>query len=53
VREAELPKRLPEIFFGDYIVLKSDLPQEKKIFYLAHAIGHYFLHKQGNYLLLF
>jgi Zn-dependent peptidase ImmA (M78 family) len=51
--EAELPERIPEIFFGDYVVLKSDLPQEKKRYYLAHALGHYFLHKGGNYLVLF
>ena len=51
VLEAELPQRLPEIFFGDYIVLKSDLPKERKVHYLAHAIGHYFLHKEGNFLL--
>jgi len=51
VLEAELPQRLPEIFFGDYIVLKSDLPRERKVYYLAHALGHYFLHKEGNFLL--
>lgn len=51
VLEAELPERLPEIFFGDYIVLKSDLPKGLKVHYLAHALGHYFLHKEGNFLL--
>jgi Zn-dependent peptidase ImmA (M78 family) len=53
VLEAKLPERLPEIFFGDYIVLKSDLPRERKIHYLAHALGHYFLHKEGNFLLFY
>jgi len=53
VLEAELPQRLPEIFFGDYIVLKSDLPEERKVYYLAHALGHYFLHKEGNFFLFF
>ena len=53
VLQAELPERLPEIFFGDYIVLKHNLPKGKKIYYLAHALGHYFLHKQGNYFLFF
>jgi Zn-dependent peptidase ImmA (M78 family) len=53
VLEADLPERIPEVFFGDYVVLKSDLPQAKKVFYLAHAMGHYFLHKEGNYFVLF
>ena len=51
VLEAELPQRLPEIFFGDYVVLRDDLPQHRRLFYLAHALGHYFLHKEGNFLL--
>ena len=53
ILEADLPERIPEIFFRDYVVLKSDLPEHKKVFYLAHAIGHYFLHKEGNYFVLF
>jgi hypothetical protein len=51
VLEAELPQRLPEVFFGDYVVLRSNLPEERKLYYLAHALGHYFLHKEGNFLL--
>ncbi len=53
VLEAKLPQRLPEIFFGDYIVLKDDLPKDRKLYYLAHALGHYFLHKEGNFLLFY
>jgi Zn-dependent peptidase ImmA (M78 family) len=53
VLKAELPERIPEIFFGSYVVLKSDLPEAKKTYYLAHALGHYFLHQEGNYLVLF
>jgi hypothetical protein len=39
VLETELPERLPEIFFGDYVVLRGDLPEERKLYYLAHALG--------------
>ena len=53
VLEAKLPERLPEVFFGDYVVLRDDLPRDRKLYYLAHALGHYFLHKEGNFLLFY
>jgi len=51
--QVDLPGRLPEVFFGDYIALKKGLSENERIYYLSHALGHYFLHKEGNYLLFF
>ena len=47
--EHNLSGRLKELYFGDYIVLKKQMPYPKKRHYLAHALGHHFLHT-GNHL---
>lgn len=47
--EHSMAGRLKELYFGDYIILNSRLPLAKKRHYLAHALGHHFLHT-GNHL---
>jgi len=47
--EQPLAGRLKELFFGDYIILNSQLSHQQKRHLLAHALGHHFLHA-GNYL---
>jgi Zn-dependent peptidase ImmA (M78 family) len=49
VLEVSLKGRFKEIYFGDYIVIKDDLPVEEKRELIAHALGHHFLHA-GNHL---
>lgn len=51
VLEEPLVGRLREIYFGDAIVLRSDLAAEEKRELLAHAIGHHVMHA-GNHLSL-
>lgn len=45
--EKNMAGRLKELYFGDYIILNAKLPLFKKRHYLAHALGHHFLHT-GN-----
>lgn len=47
VIEKSLSGRLKELYFGDYIILNQNLTFPKKRHYLAHALGHHFLHT-GN-----
>ena len=49
VIEATLAGRLKELYFGDHIILRNNLSTNEKRHYLAHALGHHFLHT-GNYL---
>lgn len=49
VLEQDLSGRLTELYFGDYIILNKKLTSSQKKRYLAHALGHHFLHA-GNYL---
>ncbi|MFZ5391661.1 MAG: ImmA/IrrE family metallo-endopeptidase [Patescibacteria group bacterium] len=49
VIEHPLSGRLKELYFGDYIILNNLLSHTKKRRYLAHALGHHFLHT-GNQL---
>ena len=49
VIEHPLSGRLKELYFGDYIILNNLLSHIKKRRYLAHALGHHFLHT-GNQL---
>mgnify|MGYP001328596294 CR=1 FL=1 len=49
VLEHHLSGRLKELYFGDYIILNKKMPYSQKRRYLAHALGHHFLHA-GNYL---
>jgi Zn-dependent peptidase ImmA (M78 family) len=51
VLEEELAGRLREIYFGDAIVVRRDLPGPVKRELLAHAIGHHVMHA-GNHLAL-
>jgi Zn-dependent peptidase ImmA (M78 family) len=49
VLEQTMSGRLTELYFGDYIILNKNIPYSHKRRYLAHALGHHFLHA-GNYL---
>ena len=49
ILEQTLSGRLTELYFGDYIILNKKLSDCQKKHYLAHALGHHFLHA-GNYL---
>ena len=49
VLEVSLKGRFKEIYSGDYIVIRNDLPEEEKRELIAHALGHHFLHA-GNHL---
>jgi Zn-dependent peptidase ImmA (M78 family) len=51
VLEEELAGRLSEVYFGDAIVVKRDLPRAVKRELIAHAIGHHLMHA-GNHLTL-
>ncbi len=51
VLEEELAGRLSEIYFGDAIVVRRDLPRAVKRELIAHAIGHHLMHA-GNHLTL-
>jgi len=51
VLEEELEGRLSEVYFGDAIVVRSDLPRAVKRELVAHAIGHHLMHA-GNHLTL-
>lgn len=51
VLEEDLAGRLSEIYFGDAIVLRRDLPRAVKRELTAHAIGHHVMHA-GNHLKL-
>lgn len=48
VLEEELTGRLREVYFGDAIVIRSDLTTAEKRELVAHAIGHHLLHA-GNH----
>ncbi len=47
--EHPLSGRLKELYFGDYIIINNLLAFIDKRRYLAHALGHHFLHT-GNQL---
>lgn len=47
--EEELQGRLKEVYFGDSIVIRKDLPYPEKRELVAHAIGHHLMHA-GNHL---
>lgn len=49
VLEEDLEGRLREVYFGDSIVIRRDLPSSEKRELVAHAIGHHLLHA-GNHL---
>jgi len=49
VIEEDLEGRLREVYFGDSIVIRRDLPEAEKRELIAHAIGHHLLHA-GNHL---
>ncbi|MFA4931136.1 MAG: ImmA/IrrE family metallo-endopeptidase [Patescibacteria group bacterium] len=49
VVEYELSGRLKELYFGDHIILNNKMPYTQKRHYLAHALGHHYLHT-GNQL---
>jgi Zn-dependent peptidase ImmA (M78 family) len=51
VLEEKLAGRLREIYFGDAIVLRRDLPKPVKRELIAHAVGHHVMHA-GNHLML-
>lgn len=51
VLEEPLVGRLREIYFGDAIVIRADLPGTEKRELLAHAIGHHLMHA-GNHFTL-
>ena len=51
VLEEELAGRLSEVYFGDAIVVRRDLPRAVKRELVAHAIGHHLMHA-GNHLTL-
>jgi Zn-dependent peptidase ImmA (M78 family) len=51
VLEEELTGRLSEVYFGDAIVVRADLPRAVKRELVAHAIGHHLMHA-GNHLTL-
>lgn len=51
VLEEELEGRLSEVYFGDAIVVRADLPRAVKRELIAHAIGHHLMHA-GNHLTL-
>jgi Zn-dependent peptidase ImmA (M78 family) len=50
VVEHPLEGRIKEIYFGDYVVLKSGIAPPYREYYLAHALGHHVIHKKGNCL---
>src|SRR3990172_8155793 len=47
--EEDLEGRLKEVYFGDSIVIRRDLPYPEKRELVAHAIGHHLMHA-GNHL---
>jgi len=49
VIDATLAGRLKELYFGDHIILRANLSHNEKRHFLAHALGHHFMHT-GNYL---
>jgi Zn-dependent peptidase ImmA (M78 family) len=49
VLEVEMEGEVKEIFWGDAITLRKDLKEELKREYVAHAIGHHFLHAGSHY----
>lgn len=49
VLEVAMKGRLKEIFFGDHIVLRSDLSHLEKRELTAHALGHHFMHAGSHY----
>ncbi|MBU0648103.1 ImmA/IrrE family metallo-endopeptidase [Patescibacteria group bacterium] len=49
VFEQPMSGRLKELYFGDYIVLNQTMTHNNKRHYLAHALGHHYMHT-GNYL---
>lgn len=51
VIEQKLAGRLTELYFGDHVILNKELPFAKKRQFLAHALGHHYLHA-GNYIFL-
>jgi Zn-dependent peptidase ImmA (M78 family) len=51
VLEENLEGRLSEVYFGDAIVVRKDLPKAVKDELVAHAIGHHLMHA-GNHLTL-
>jgi Zn-dependent peptidase ImmA (M78 family) len=51
VLEEDLKGRLSEVYFGDAIVVRADLPKAVKRELIAHAIGHHLMHA-GNHLTL-
>jgi len=51
VLEEDLSGRLTEVYFGDAIVIRRDLPAPVKRELVAHAIGHHVMHS-GNHLSL-
>src|SRR5437879_2194469 len=50
VMEQPLRGRIREIYFGDFVVVKSRSEPVYRNYYLAHALGHHIIHKRGNYL---
>lgn len=50
VMEQPLRGRIREIYFGDFVVVKSQSEAVYRDYYLAHALGHHIIHKKGNYL---
>lgn len=48
VIEEPLKGRLKEVYFGDSIVVRRDLPKTEKRDLIAHAIGHHLMHA-GNH----
>jgi len=51
VLEEKLEGRLSEVYFGDAIVVRRDLPRAVKRELIAHAFGHHLMHA-GNHLTL-
>ena len=49
VIEHNLSGRLKELYFGDIVILNQKKNLFKKRHYLAHALGHHFMHT-GNHL---
>jgi len=48
--ECPLAGRIKEIYFGDFVVVKSNIDEAYRRYYLAHALGHHLIHQKGNYL---
>lgn len=51
VLEEALEGRLKEVYFGDSIVIRENLPEEEKKELIAHAVGHHLMHA-GNHIAL-